>query len=76
VGITLSGISPVSYFWNADAYAERGYVDDVIMPHSARRRIARALAMLRDKRVEMPVKKHDNLPCEREGYKLVERSPI
>ena len=42
--------------------AERGYIDDVIMPHSTRRRIARALAMLRDKRVEIPVKKHDNLP--------------
>ena len=42
--------------------AERGYLDDVIMPHSTRRRIARALAMLRDKKVEMPAKKHDNLP--------------
>jgi propionyl-CoA carboxylase beta chain len=42
--------------------AERGYIDDVIMPHSTRRRIARALAMLRDKKVEMPMKKHDNLP--------------
>src|ERR1700735_4260035 len=42
--------------------AERGYLDDVIMPHSTRRRIARALAMLRDKKVEKPAKKHDNLP--------------
>jgi propionyl-CoA carboxylase beta chain len=42
--------------------AERGYIDDVIMPHSTRRRIARALAMLRDKHVEMPMRKHDNLP--------------
>ena len=42
--------------------AERGYIDDVIMPHSTRRRIARALAMLRDKQVEMPTRKHDNLP--------------
>jgi propionyl-CoA carboxylase beta chain len=42
--------------------AERGYIDDVIMPHSTRRRIARALAMLRDKKVEVPAKKHDNLP--------------
>jgi propionyl-CoA carboxylase beta chain len=42
--------------------AERGYIDDVIMPHSTRRRIARALAMLREKRVEMPARKHDNLP--------------
>ncbi len=42
--------------------AERGYIDDVIMPHSTRKRIARALAMLRTKRVEMPARKHDNLP--------------
>jgi propionyl-CoA carboxylase beta chain len=42
--------------------AERGYIDDVIMPHSTRRRIARALAMLKDKKVEIPAKKHDNLP--------------
>jgi len=42
--------------------AERGYIDDVIMPHATRRRIARALAMLRGKRVEMPGRKHDNLP--------------
>jgi propionyl-CoA carboxylase beta chain len=42
--------------------AERGYIDDVIMPHATRRRIARALAMLRNKRVEMPPRKHDNLP--------------
>ena len=42
--------------------AERGYVDEVIMPHSTRRRIARALAMLREKAVEAPWKKHDNIP--------------
>jgi len=37
--------------------AERGHTDDVVMPHSVRRRIARALAMLKDKHVEMPTKK-------------------
>jgi propionyl-CoA carboxylase beta chain len=42
--------------------AERGYVDEVIMPHSTRRRVARALAMLREKEVETPWKKHDNIP--------------
>ncbi|HMO28213.1 acyl-CoA carboxylase subunit beta [Enterovirga sp.] len=42
--------------------AERGYIDEVIMPHSTRRRIARALAMLREKTVETPLKKHDNIP--------------
>src|SRR5271165_1649770 len=42
--------------------AERGYIDDVIMPHATRARIARALAMLRGKQVEIPARKHDNLP--------------
>jgi propionyl-CoA carboxylase beta chain len=42
--------------------AERGYIDDVIMPSATRPRIARALAMLRGKTVEIPGRKHDNLP--------------
>ncbi|WP_018263903.1 acyl-CoA carboxylase subunit beta [Methylobacterium sp. WSM2598] len=42
--------------------AERGYIDEVIMPHSTRRRVARVLAMLRPKRVEQPWKKHDTIP--------------
>jgi propionyl-CoA carboxylase beta chain len=42
--------------------AERGYIDEVIMPHSTRRRVARALAMLRGKELENPWKKHDNIP--------------
>jgi len=42
--------------------AERGNIDDVIMPHATRKRLARALAMLRHKHVEMPARKHDNLP--------------
>jgi propionyl-CoA carboxylase beta chain len=42
--------------------AERGYIDEVIMPHSTRPRIARALAMLRSKQVEQPWRKHDNMP--------------
>jgi len=49
-------------FLSPFAAAERGYIDDVIMPHATRVRIARALAMLRNKRVEMPARKHDNLP--------------
>ncbi len=49
-------------FLNPFVAAERGYIDDVIMPHSTRRRIARSLAMLRKKEVEMPWKKHDNIP--------------
>jgi propionyl-CoA carboxylase beta chain len=42
--------------------AERGYVDDVIMPHSTRRRVARALRLLRNKELTNPWKKHDNIP--------------
>jgi len=42
--------------------AERGYIDEVIMPHGTRKRIARALQMLRNKHVENPWKKHDNIP--------------
>jgi propionyl-CoA carboxylase beta chain len=49
-------------FLSPFAAAERGYIDDVIMPHSTRRRVARALALLREKQVEMPARKHDNLP--------------
>jgi propionyl-CoA carboxylase beta chain len=42
--------------------AERGYIDEVIMPHTTRWRIARALAMLRAKKAEKPWRKHDNIP--------------
>jgi propionyl-CoA carboxylase beta chain len=49
-------------FLSPFAAAERGYIDDIIMPRSTRRRICRALAMLRNKRVDMPARKHDNLP--------------
>ena len=42
--------------------AERGYIDEVIMPRATRKRLARALGMLRGKKVEMPARKHDNLP--------------
>jgi propionyl-CoA carboxylase beta chain len=49
-------------FLSPFAAAERGYIDDVIRPRATRARIARALAMLREKRLEMPARKHDNLP--------------
>jgi propionyl-CoA carboxylase beta chain len=49
-------------FANPFIAAHRGFIDDVIMPHGTRRRIARALAMLRGKRLENPWKKHDNIP--------------
>jgi propionyl-CoA carboxylase beta chain len=49
-------------FANPFVAAARGYIDDVIMPHSTRRRIAKALRALRGKKLENPWKKHDNIP--------------
>ncbi len=49
-------------FLSPFAAAERGYIDEVIMPHSTRRRVARGLAMLRGKTLENPWKKHGNIP--------------
>ncbi|MDH3231305.1 MAG: acyl-CoA carboxylase subunit beta [Alphaproteobacteria bacterium] len=39
-----------------------GFIDDVIMPRSTRKRVARAFAMLKDKELENPWKKHGNIP--------------
>ncbi|WP_346909664.1 acyl-CoA carboxylase subunit beta [uncultured Roseibium sp.] len=49
-------------FANPFVAAERGYIDEVILPHSTRRRVARALALLRSKNLQNPWKKHDNIP--------------
>ena len=49
-------------FLNPFVAAERGYIDDVIMPYSTRRRVARALRLLRTKDLANPWKKHDNIP--------------
>ena len=49
-------------FANPFVAGSRGFIDDVIMPHNTRRRVANALAMLRHKQLENPWKKHDNLP--------------
>ncbi len=42
--------------------ASRGFLDDVIRPQNTRWRLCRALALLKNKRLENPWKKHDNLP--------------
>src|SRR5213083_3341013 len=49
-------------FANPFVAASKGFIDEVIMPHSTRRRIALGLRKLRDKRLENPWKKHDNIP--------------
>jgi len=44
------------------AAAEMGYLDDVIDPADTRPRLIAALEMLRNKRQQLPWKKHGNLP--------------
>ncbi len=49
-------------FANPFVAGHRGFIDDVILPRYTRRQIARALRMLRDKRLDNPPKKHSNIP--------------
>jgi propionyl-CoA carboxylase beta chain len=49
-------------FANPFVAASKGFIDEVIYPHSTRRRIAMGLRKLRDKQLENPWKKHDNIP--------------
>jgi propionyl-CoA carboxylase beta chain len=49
-------------FANPFVAGSRGFIDDVIMPRSTRRRLCRSLAMLREKQLANPWKKHDNIP--------------
>ena len=49
-------------FANPFIAGSRGYIDDVIAPHATRKRICRSLAMLRDKKLDNPWRKHDNIP--------------
>jgi propionyl-CoA carboxylase beta chain len=51
-----------SKFANPFVAGRRGYIDDVIMPHETRKRVARSLAMLKDKELENPWRKHGNIP--------------
>ena len=49
-------------FANPFIAANRGFIDDVIMPHGTRRRVCKALATLETKRLENPWRKHGNIP--------------
>ena len=49
-------------FSNPFHVGTRGYIDDVIMPHNTRWRIIRSLRMLKNKKQELPWKKHGNIP--------------
>jgi propionyl-CoA carboxylase beta chain len=49
-------------FANPFAVARRGFIDDVIMPHSTRRRLCKAITMLQGKTVSKYWRKHPNPP--------------
>jgi propionyl-CoA carboxylase beta chain len=49
-------------FANPYVAAEKGYVDEVILPRTTRRKLIQALATLEGKRETLPRKKHGNIP--------------
>ena len=49
-------------FANPFIAGRRGYIDDVIMPRNTRSRVARSFAMLREKQLSNPWRKHGNIP--------------
>jgi len=52
----------IERFANPYRAAERGYVDEVIMPEDTREKLITAFKMLRNKVDNMPRKKHGNIP--------------
>jgi propionyl-CoA carboxylase beta chain len=51
-----------AHFANPYVAAERGYIDDVIVPHETRPKLITALETLQNKRVTGPKRKHGNIP--------------
>lgn len=49
-------------FANPFIAAQRGFIDEVIQPHSTRRRVGRAFDLLKTKKVPAINKKNDNIP--------------
>lgn len=49
-------------FANPYKAAERGFIDEVIKPEDTRSRLISAFAMLQNKAVKLPKKKHGNIP--------------
>jgi propionyl-CoA carboxylase beta chain len=49
-------------FANPFVAASMGFIDEVILPHTTRKRIAVGLRKLRTKQLSNPWKKHDNIP--------------
>jgi len=49
-------------FANPYTAAERGFIDEVILPKFTRRKLIKAFAMLENKKVARPNRKHGNIP--------------
>lgn len=49
-------------FANPYKAAHRGFIDEVIFPRETRRKLIKAYAMLKNKNVKLPKKKHGNIP--------------
>ena len=49
-------------FANPYSAAERGYIDEVILPQNTRRKLIKAFSMLENKEVNKPKRKHGNIP--------------
>ena len=52
----------ISHFANPYRAAERGYVDEVILPEDTRIKLIKAFSMLKNKVDKLPRKKHGNIP--------------
>ncbi len=49
-------------FANPYTAAQRGFVDEVILPQNTRRKLLKAFSMLEDKKIDLPKRKHGNIP--------------
>ena len=49
-------------FANPFEAAQRGFIDEVIMPKETRRKLLKAFSMLENKKVLRPKRKHGNIP--------------
>jgi len=49
-------------FANPYSAAERGFIDEVILPADTRRKLLKAFSMLENKQVNRPKRKHGNIP--------------
>ncbi len=49
-------------FANPYSAAQRGFIDEVILPKNTRRKLIKAFSMLENKQVNVPKRKHGNIP--------------